>query len=131
MLPTQRDWATMRQLLRLVMQDTVSIYDISASYNGEGYKTKVRTLAITSIGQLSNPTGSERQLISDLANAGVENIESIKVTLPYNTSISINQEVDTADGKTWNVIHTNASQTYTAAVEALLYRRVVNESVVD
>lgn len=131
MLPTNKDWRSMRTMLRKVMQDTVSIYNVTVTMNGEGYETKVRTLALSSIGQLSAANGSERQLIQALVDSGNENIETMKLTLPYGTSISINQEVDTADSKVWNVVHTNTSQTYTAAVEALLYRKVVNGTVID
>lgn len=131
MMPTNKDWAVMHTLLRKVMQDTVSIYNVTVSTNGEGYETKVRTLALSSIGQLSAANGSERQLIQSLVDSGNENIETIKLTLPYGTSITINQEVDTADSKVWNVVHTNTSQTYTAATEALLYRKVVNGTVID
>lgn len=121
----------MRQMLRKVMQDSVSIYDVAESYNAEGYVTKNRTLASGTIAQLRDSTGSERQLIQALVNAGNENIETITLVLPYGTNIVINQEVDTADNKTWNVIHTTSSQTYSAATIALLYRRVVNDTVVE
>jgi uncharacterized protein YlxP (DUF503 family) len=131
MLPNNKQWLSMRAMLRRVMQDTVTIYNVTVSTNGEGYETKVRTLALTSIGQLSAANGSERQLIQALVDAGNENIETMKLTLPYGTSISVNQEVDTADSKVWNVVHTNTSQTYTAATEALLYRKVVNNTVID
>jgi len=121
----------MCRLLRSVMQDTINIYDISKSVNGEGYETTTRTLALTTIGQLSAPNGNERQLIQALVDSGRENTEVIKLTLPYGTTIAINQEVGTSDGKYWNVIFTGTSQTYTAAVEVLLYRRIVNNQVVD
>lgn len=112
------------------MQDTVSIYSVSSSYNGEGYQTKTRTLTSGTIGQLSAASGNEVQLIESLVNAGSENIATLKLLLPYGTTIAVDNEVDTADGFTWNVIHANTTQTYIAAVEALLYRRVVNGSVV-
>lgn len=131
MLPSATNWAMIRKALRQVMQDTISIYNISITRNGEGYESKVRTLAISSIAQLSAPSGNERRLIQALVDGGAENIETIKLTLPYNTSIAINQEVDTADAKTWNVIHTTTTQTYNGATEALLYRRVVNDRVVN
>lgn len=136
MIPTNKDWATMRQMLRQVMQDTIEIYNVSTSNNEWGTPTTTRTLATTTKGQLSAASGNERKLAESLGAinnviTGEENIEIMHLVLPYGTSLALTQEVKSPDGKYWQVVQVGSSQTYTAALEATLMRKIVNDEVQD
>lgn len=131
MLPSNKEWSMIRREVQRFMPDTVSIYSISTSYSSETGESKVRTLVSTNKARFGNPSGNERQLIQALVNSGVEDIETAKLHLPFDTDISVSNEVLTEDGKYWNVVHTNSSQSFTSETNALLYRRVVNTQVVN
>lgn len=105
--------------------DVVSIYNITETLDGFGDVTKTRVLAATVKGEISNPSGSEKELIATLITSGIENTEAIKLRVPYGTAIEVNQEVNTADNKQWNIVYTDSSMTYTAATIALLTRQVI------
>ena len=127
--PTAQQLKMMRRAVKRYMPDTILIYSVSTSYTSEGGYTPVRTLVTTVKGKIHEVSGSERMLLAPLVNDGQENIETAKLDLPYGTVINANNEVETADGKIWNVHSTNNSQTFTAETEALLYRKIVNDVV--
>lgn len=126
MLPTNSDWNFMRSEVQKFMPDTVSIYSISTSYSSETGESKVRTLVSTVKAKIHDASGNEKRLLQTLVDVGTETIETARLDLPYGTTITTDYEVLTADGKYWNIHSTNASQTFTAETEALLYRKIVN-----
>src|SRR5690349_20974992 len=77
-------------------RDPVSIYTVSGVIDEWGNETVTRTLKLTTSGLLSNPNGSERRLVQQFANNGLQNIQLLKLTLPYGTDISTNDEVTIA-----------------------------------
>lgn len=124
----------MRQLVRAVMQDTIEIYNVTTTTDEWGNPTTSRTLATTVKGQLSAASGNERKLAESLGAinnviTGDENIEIMHLVLPYGTSLALNQEVKSPDGKYWQVVQVNSSQSYTAALEATLMRTIINNEV--
>lgn len=126
MIPTAA-LGLMRAEIQKFMIDTVSIYSITNTYDGYGKATKSRTLRASVNGQLAEPNGNESKLLTTYLSEGTKNVETMKLVLPYGTTININDEVDTADGKTWQVAWTNSSATLTAATIALLTREINNE----
>ena len=130
MLPSNSDWAFMRREVQKFMQDTVTIYTITTTRDRYGKETTTKTSVGTSKAQLHDASGSEKQLIAALVNEGIENIETAKLALPYGTEIDATKQVQTSDGKYWSIVGTNTSQTFTAATEVLLYRRLVNGQMV-
>lgn len=136
MLPSNKDWAILRNLLPKVMQDYVEIYTVSTSNNQWGKPTKSYSLATTVSGQLSAANGNERKLIESLGAiqnvvTGDETLEGMHLRLPYGTSLTLTQEVKTIDGKYWQVAQVGSTQTYTAALEATLFRKLVNDEVIQ
>lgn len=117
--------ATMRSIITNYFPDVVSIYSVSVSgYTADGQTVTQRTLLTTISGQICDVSGNERALITSLVDAGTEKIEMSKLYTPYATSVG--NEVDTADGKTWQVINADSTQTFTAAQKVLLYRRRID-----
>lgn len=126
----------MRSLLTKVMPDTVEIYTVSIANNQWGFPTKSYTLATTVKGQLSAANGNERKLIESIGAiqnvvTGDETLEGMHLRLPYGTSLALTQEVKTADGKYWQVAQVGSTQTYIAALEATLFRKLVNDEVIQ
>lgn len=136
MMPTNKDWAVMRTLLRAVMQDTIEIYNVSIANNEWGEPIKTRTLVTTTKGQLSAASGNERRIVESIGAAnniftGDENIEVMHLVLPFDTALALNQEIKSPDGKYWLVTQSATSQDYTAALEATIWRKVVNDEVIE
>jgi hypothetical protein len=112
---------TMRTVLRQhFMPEVIEVYNVATTLNDFGEATYTRTLALTVSGQHQELTGNERTLLSTLVDAGLENIEGIKVILPYGTAITVAQDVKTADGTFWHVAFVSRTKTYNAAVEVML-----------
>lgn len=131
MTPGDKVWKLMRSRVQRYYSDVVSIYSVGTTYDEYGKETTARTLLATVSGQLSKAGGSERQHVTTiLSNApvdqGIENTEIMHLALPYDTSLSIEHEVTTADGKNWQVTNINDSATFTAAKEATIYRHLVS-----
>lgn len=125
------DLAFLREDIQQFFIDPVSIYSISTSgYLPDGRKVTARSLTTTVSGQITDTTGNERALIEALINAGEEKIETTKLYLPYSVTISVDNEVDTADGKTWEVVHADSTKTFTAAHTVLLARKLVDSAQV-
>lgn len=136
MMPTNKDWAVMRTLLRAVMQDTIEIYNVSIANNEWGEPIKTQTLVTTIKGQLSAASGDERKIVESIGAAnniftGDENIEVMHLVLPFDTALALNQEIKSPDGKYWLVTQAATSQNYTAALEATIWRKVVNDEVIE
>lgn len=134
-IPSVMDWNLMRTTLTYFMPDVIQVYTLTTTYNEYGQPTEARTLTTTISGQLSAATGTEIQHVNDIissdaVNEGVENTEVLHLVLPFSASLTTEQEVTTADGKNWNVTVSNDSQTFTAAREYTLYRRLLNGSEV-
>lgn len=120
----------MRAEIKKFFIDTVSIYSVAITYDAFGKPTRTRTLQTTLKGQIADVSGKEQDLISALLNEGTDKIETAKLVLPYGTAVNVDHEVDTADGKTWKIVHANTSHTLTTGVEVLLYRRLVDTTQV-
>ena len=119
------DIAFMRSEIQQFFIDIVSIYAVTASgYTPDGQTVTQRTLLATVSGQICDVSGNERALITALVDAGTEKIEMSKLYTPFATSVG--NEVDTADGKTWQVVNADSTQTLTAAQKVLLYRRRID-----
>lgn len=105
--------------------DTIEIYNVSKTYASDGGTVIInKTLDSTYLGQIVDVSGNEKELISALINAGNESTENIKVLLPYDATVALNQELKTADNKYWNIAQINSSKTLTAALEVLAYIKV-------
>jgi len=117
----------------MLYRDVVSIYSISSAIDEYANETRTRTLKTTTTGLLSSPNGSERRLITQFANNGLQNIRLLKLTLPFGTDISANDEVTIAGEATpsgaWNVLWTNSAVTLSAATEVYLSQTSVNSEV--
>jgi hypothetical protein len=124
-------FATMRSVVTQYYPDPVSFYSVARSYTADGTDVYTRTFTASGTGQLSDVTGSERAVITALVSAGTEKLETLKLMLPYGTSINTDYEVQTADGKYWQIANADSSQTFTAALKVLLYRKLVDSQQVQ
>lgn len=129
MLPTSIDWGFMRSEVQKFMPDTVTINSVAISRDRYGNETKSYTVVSTPKAKIYDVSGSERQLIAALINEGTDTFEAAKLDLPYGTTITTEHEILTADGKYWQVVQTNSTQTFTAITQALLYRHLRNQTV--
>lgn len=121
--------STMRSIITNYYPDPVSIYSIMTSgYTNDGRVVTTRSLVITVSGQITDTTGNERALIESLINAGNEKIETTKLYLPYSVTISADNEVDTIDGKRWEIVNVDSTKTFTAAHTVLLARKLVDNT---
>lgn len=117
--------AMMRDTLEChFMRDVIEIYNVGLVKDMFAQETIIRTRVATVSGQIQNVSGSERALLTALADEGIEQTESIKLVLPAGTAITANQQVATASGVFWNVAHVS-NKTFIAALEVLVTRAVV------
>ena len=128
-LPSAVDMKFMRDEVQKFMPDTVSIVSVAISRDRYGKETKAYTVVSTVKAKVYDASGSERQLIAALVNEGTDTIETSKLDLPYATTITTDNEVLTSDGKYWQIVSTNSTQTFTAIRQALLYRHLRNQVV--
>ncbi len=128
-LPSAKDWSYLRSEVRKFMPDTVSINSVVISRDRYGNESKVYTVLSTPKAKIYDTSGSEKQLIAALVNEGTDTIETAKLDLPYGTAITTENEILTSDGKYWQVVSTNTTQTFTAITQALLFRHLRNQVV--
>lgn len=127
--PTLNDWNFLRQEVQKFMPDTITIVSVTITTNRYGQQSKTYTVVSTPKGKLYDASGNEKQLIATLVNEGVENIETLKLDLPYGTTLTTENEILTSDGKYWQIVQVNNTQDYKAMVQALLYRKLQNQVV--
>ena len=128
-LPSSTEFKFMRNEVQKFMPDTVSIVSVVISRDRYGVETKAYTVVSTPKAKVYDASGSEKQLIAAMVNEGTDTIETAKLDLPYGTTITTDNEVLSPDGKYWQVVSTNSTQTFTAIRQALLFRHLRNQVV--
>ena len=126
MLPNSTDLAFMRNAVRQFFNSTIEICTLTDTKDGFGQSTITVTVNSTVAGEVSAPRGSHRLLIDALRNQGVLNEETYVLKLPYNTTVTMDNIVRTADGKTFDIVNINTEQTSRVMAELIITRRVVN-----
>lgn len=119
----------MRRILqKQFMPETVNLYSITVTRNIAAQETTSRTFVTTISGQFAEVSRQEREIISALTKTGIENTESIKLIIPFDTVIDTSQQIETVSGIFWNVIPLR-NKTYTAGMEVLLTRQITTSGV--
>lgn len=125
MLPSNSDWNFMRREVQRFYPDTIEICTLTGVKDKFGQESVTVTVDVTVKGQLSAPSGSHRLLLDSLRNQGVLNEETYVLHLPYGTAVDIENIIRTVSGNTYDIVHLNTEQTFTAALEIIITRRNV------
>lgn len=122
---SDRDLAEMRRVVQDYFPDVISLYTTTVEYDRYGVETVTSGFVTTVLGQISAPSGREREIVTALKGEGVLLDETIKVSLPYSTPITTEQVAVTSGNLEWEVAYVSTPYTFTAVTEALLTRKVI------
>lgn len=126
MLPNAADLAFIRNEVKQFFNDVIEICTLTDVKDIYGQSTVTVTVNSTVNGELSAPRGNHRLLIDSLRNQGVLNEETYVLKLPYNSVVTMDNIVRTADNSTYDIVNINTEQTSKVFAELIITRRNVN-----